>query len=145
MSTHYKLPWFVRRVSSAPAHIRIFKGTGWSVSNIISPLLWTMAHPYAVQPLRFRPHTLHLRSHSGFNIIIFKHALLQNPRCHRACSLHNTRLFCSCLVCSSHFQLPGLPFLTDVIALLGITNDRPAPPLRKRNQSRVAVAFYQIY
>ena len=48
MSTHYKLPWFVSRVSSAPAHIRIFKGTGWSVLNLSSPLLSTMAHLYAL-------------------------------------------------------------------------------------------------
>ena len=37
-STHYKMAWFAGRGSSAPAHFRIFKGTGWSVPNPWSAL-----------------------------------------------------------------------------------------------------------
>ena len=39
---------------------------------------------------------------------------------------------------------PGLYFLTSVITLVGITNNRLALPLRK-NRPRVAVASCQVY
>jgi hypothetical protein len=112
VSTHYKWSWFVSRVSSAPAHIRIFKGTGWSVFNLFSTLLSTMAHHYALQPIHFCSHTLciyaHIQASVSFNTIIFKHALLRNPRCHGTCSLHSIpRCFCSCPVCSSCFNSQG--------------------------------------
>ena len=53
MSAHYKLPWFVSRASSASPHLPYSKGTGWSVSNLSSAILSTMATAMPSSPYAF--------------------------------------------------------------------------------------------
>ena len=114
MSAHYKLPWFVSRVSPASLTFRILKGTGWSVFNPSSPfdygsrLLWLPAHTLSLTLITFTPT---FQASVSSNITIFKHALLRNPRYHRNGSFHSIPFFfCSCLVSCLHFSTQGSPF-----------------------------------
>ena len=112
MSTHYKVPWLVSLVSSAPAHIRIFQ-RHWLVSFqlfLSSPFDHT--HSYALQPLHFRPHTHCIHAHiyiSDFHIIILTCFLTKPSLSSCLLSLqHPPFRFLSCMLFA--FHLPGYTF-----------------------------------
>ena len=75
-SAHYKMAWFAGRGSSAPAHFRIFKGTGWSVPNPWSALSHQLrltlmpSSPYVLftHSLHFTTHTIKQQFH--FTIVL---------------------------------------------------------------------------
>ena len=114
MSAHYKLPWFVSRVSPASPHLS-YSQRHWLVSfqPFLSFRLWLTA-TMASSPYAF-VHThyiyAYVQASVSSNITIFKHALLRNPRYHHNCSFHSIpRFFCSSRVCCLHFSTQGSPF-----------------------------------
>ena len=121
MSAHYKLSWFVSRVSSASPRPPYSQGTS---QFLTLPLHLTMAHGYAFHSIRV-PSTRCIHAHVqvsvSSSIYHSKHALLQNPRYHRTCSFHSIPgMFLA-------FQHPMKPFLTSVTTVIGRTNSRPPP------------------
>ncbi|KAI9457814.1 hypothetical protein BJY52DRAFT_456926 [Lactarius psammicola] len=75
MPKSYKMPWFVRRGSSAPAHTFVFsKALVWSVLNLSPSLLSTVADSFSVQPIRFA-HTpcihAHIQTSVSYHNILF--------------------------------------------------------------------------
>jgi hypothetical protein len=100
-SSHYKSAWFAGRGSLAPTHIRIFLGTGWSVSAFLL-LFWCIGCGLSLCPPAptLCPHTPCIHAHVQASVSHYlQTCTLTRPSLSSyLLSLQHPCFFCSCPV-----------------------------------------------